>query len=320
MLAEHVTRIARGNPGVIAIVGPTAVGKTAAAVELAGSIGAEIVSADSMAVYRGMDIGTAKPNARERSAAVFHLVDVADPARPFSVAQYQRLAHRAIDGILARGRSALVVGGSGLYVRAAIDGLNASVPAADDRLRQELREQAREHGSAWVHARLAAVDPESARLIHPNNLKRTIRALEIYESTGRPASAVFAADANRPPRYDGARWFGLTIDRAVLFDRIDRRVDLMIDAGLVDEVSGLLESGAGAGLTSMQGLGYREVAGYLRGKYGLDEAIALLKKNTRRLARRQYTWFRANPRVEWIDVDGLDAEEVSQIIKERIDQ
>ena len=320
MLAEHVTRIARGDPGVIAIVGPTAAGKTAAAVELAGSIGAEIVSADSMAVYRGMDIGTAKPSASERAAAVFHLVDVADPARPFSVAQYQRLAHRAIDGILRRGRAALVVGGSGLYVRAAIDGLDTSVPAEDVELRRELRERAREHGSAWVHARLAAVDPESARLIHPNNLKRVIRALEIFELTGQPASAIFAADAERPPRYNGARWFGLTVDRAALFDRIDRRVDLMIDAGLVDEVAGLLKSGAGSGPTAMQGLGYREVAGYLRGEYGLDEAIALLKKNTRRFARRQYTWFRADSRVEWIDVDGLNAEEVSQIIKERIEQ
>lgn len=318
MFAEHKTRKARGNPGVIAIVGPTAVGKTAVAVEFAGSIRGEIVSADSMAVYRGMDIGTAKPTAHERQAAVFHLIDVADPMKPFSVGEYQRLAHDAIDRILRRSGTAIVVGGSGLYVRAAIDGLDASMPGANPSLRRELAEQARRYGVEHVHSRLAAVDPVSAQRIHPHNLKRVIRALEIYEATGTPASDLLNADSSRAPVYGAARWFGLTMDRAALYGRIDRRVDAMIEAGLFEEVSGLIRSGADASLPSMQGLGYKEAAGYLRGEYGLDEAVALLKKNTRRFARRQYTWFRADPRIDWIAVDDLTAREVSQIIKERL--
>jgi tRNA dimethylallyltransferase len=305
------------NKPIIAIVGPTAVGKTAVAIELATLIGGEIVSADSMAVYKGMDIGTAKPTSEEQLSARFHLIDIADPGKPFSVGEFQELARDAIDDIGQRNPPAIVVGGSGLYVRAAIDGLDTSMPADNQEFRARMIEEARLYGNMHVHARLAQIDPESAERIHPNNLKRVIRALEIYEATGKKASELFEADAKRQPHYLNVRLFGLTMGRKTLYARIEKRVDTMIEAGLVEEVSRLIEIGDPSG-TAMQGLGYKEIAGYLRGEYGFDEAVELLKKNTRRFAKRQYTWFRADQRVQWIDVAGRTAEEVSLIIKESL--
>lgn len=306
--------------GVVAIVGPTAVGKTAVAIELVQLIGGEMVSADSMAVYKDMDIGTAKPTPEEQARARFHLIDVADPAVDFSVGEFQRLAQEAIDSILERNPPAVVVGGSGLYVRAAIDGLDSTMPAANEELRRRLNEEARLYGNEYVHQKLAAVDPVSAERIHPNNLKRVIRALEIYEATGTPPSVLFAADSRREPRYPGARLFGLSVDRDELYARIERRVDAMMEAGLEKEVARLLERGVDPGSTAMQGLGYKEIAGYVRGECSRDEAIDLLKKNTRRFAKRQYTWFRADPRVVWIDVAVRTAREVSITIKEALDE
>ncbi len=317
MTGKHTDQ---ARDAVVVIVGPTAVGKTAVAVELVDQIGGEIVSADSMAVYRGMDIGTAKPTAEEQARARFHLIDVTDPTRDFSVGEFQRLARDAIDGILERNPPAIVVGGSGLYVRAAVDGLDSSIPAADTELRRELAEEARAHGVDYVHRKLAAVDPVSAERIHPNNLKRVVRALEIFEATGIPPSVLFEADSKREARYPGARFFGLTVDREELYRRIERRVDAMMQAGLEQEVARLLESGIDPGSTAMQGLGYKEIAGYVRGKRGRDEAIDLLKKNTRRFAKRQYTWFRADPRIVWIDVAGRTAREVSITIKESLNE
>lgn len=305
---------------VIAVVGPTAVGKTAAAVVLARELDAEVVSADSMAVYAGMDIGTAKPNEAERAEVRFHLIDVADPAKSFSVGEYERLAGAAIEDILGRGRCALVVGGSGLYVRAALDGLSRETPPDNPGLRNRLLAEARECGKEAVHARLAQIDPVSAGRIHPNNLKRVIRALEIYEATGLPASVVFERDSTRPPRWPDARLFGLTMSRAALYRRIEQRVDSMIDAGLTEEVRRLLERGIDPGLPSMQGLGYKEIASCIRGEYSLDEAVEILKKNTRRFAKRQLTWFRADPRIRWIDVEGKSAFEVSSLIKGELAQ
>ena len=306
----------------IVIVGPTAVGKTAVALELVSDIGGEIVSADSMAVYVGMDIGTAKPTAEEQSRARFHLIDVADPAKPFSVGEFQKLASEAIEGVLERNPPAVVVGGSGLYVRAAIDGLNLEIPGRDDDLRAGLAEEAREFGCERVHERLREIDPVSAERIHPNNVKRVIRAIEIYELSGVPASVLFDRDANRwagtscpGPTGAAAGWFGLTMNRDALYERIDKRVDNMIGAGLIEEVVGLLGKGIDPNLPSMQGLGYKEIAGYLRGEYGEEEAVSLLKMNTRRFAKRQYTWFRADARVRWIDLSDMTAKKVSEIIK-----
>lgn len=312
MVAEE-----RNSPfgDVIVIVGPTAVGKTAAAVELVSDVGGEIVSADSMAVYRGMDIGTAKPTPEEMSRARFHLIDVADPAEPFNAGEFQRLAKTAIDEILATNPPAVVVGGSGLYVRAAIDGLNLEIPERDDALRTKLAEEARMHGNEHVHARLKELDPLSASRIHPNNLKRVIRAIEICERSGAPASALFDADAKRESGYPKAQWFGLTVEREALYARIDKRVDSMITAGLIDEVAELMRRGVGFDMPSMQGLGYKEIVGFLRGDYSQEEAVDLLKGNTRRFAKRQYTWFRADSRIKWIDVGNMTAKKVSEIIK-----
>ena len=303
---------------VVAIVGPTAVGKTAAAVELVYELGGEIVSADSMAVYRGMDIGTAKPTSEELRGAAIHLIDVADPAQPFSVGEYASLAQNALDDVLKRNPPAVLVGGSGLYVRAAIDGLAPSVPAADGSLRRELEEEARVHGKEYVHSRLAKVDPESASRIHPNNLKRVIRALEIYEATGEAPSTLFGEDSKRAPRYPGTRFFGLTMDREALYERVDRRVDAMMEAGLVDEVAGLIERGVDTEFPSMQGLGYKEISEFLKGRCSKEEAVALIKRSTRQFAKRQYTWFRADKRIVWMDVQDRTARDVSRLIKESL--
>lgn len=300
---------------VVAIVGPTGVGKTAVAVELVSLVGGEIVSADSMAVYVGMDIGTAKPTREEQSRARFHLIDAADPAKPFSVGEFEKLASEAIDDVARRNPPAIVVGGSGLYVRAAIDGLSELTPPDNPEFRRRLVEEARTYGAEYIHRKLAEVDPQAANNIHPNNVKRVMRALEIFEATGIPASIVFERDSNRPPRRPNARFFGLTMSRARLYERIERRVDEMIRAGLVEEVSRLVERGLDADLPSMQGLGYKEVAAYVRGDCGLEEAINLLKKNTRRFAKRQYTWFRADPRIRWIEVEGRSPVEVSRTIQ-----
>lgn len=318
MLLTNTNNIKKTPIGVVAIVGPTAVGKTSVAIELVSLIGGEIISADSMAVYMGMDIGTAKPSEEEQAKARFHLINVADPTKPFNVGEFQRLAQNTIDDILQRNLPAIVVGGSGLYVRAAIDGLDTSIPAQNEEFRLKLAEEAQIFGNEYIHKRLAAVDPKSAERIHPNNLKRVIRALEIYETTGRPASLLFDIDSKREAKYPNARFFGLTMNRNNLYSRIEERVDDMISAGLVDEVSALLERGADLSLPSMQGLGYKEIAGFLRGDYSMQEAVDLLKKNTRRFAKRQYTWFLADRRIEWIDVDYLTAKEVSQHIKESL--
>lgn len=300
---------------VIVIVGPTAVGKTAVALELVSDMGGEIISADSMAVYVGMDIGTAKPNSEEQKRAQFHLIDVADPMQPFSVGEFQKLAASSIEDVLGRNPPAIIVGGSGLYVRAAVDGLNLEIPGRDENLRNQLADNAREFGNEYVHEQLRLVDPASAERIHPNNLKRVIRAIEICHISGIPASKLFANDANRPRGHQNAQWFGLTMNREALYRRIDKRVDEMMEAGLVDEVADLLNNGIDPNLPSMQGLGYKEIAGYINGQYCKEDAVFLLKMNTRRFAKRQYTWFRADDRVKWINLDNMAAKDASGNIK-----
>ncbi len=295
----------------IVIVGPTAVGKTAVAIELACKIGGEIISADSMAVYVGMDVGTAKPTREEQSRARFHLIDVVDPSEDFNVGEFQRLAQQAIDDVLKRNPPAILVGGSGLYVRAAVDGLDLDIPAGSEELRKDLEDQAHKHGNEYLHRRLQQLDPVSAEQIHPNNIKRVIRAIEICKLSGAPASELH----NKTRRgYDCARWFGLTMKRQRLYERIENRVDAMMAAGLIDEVFGLLNRGIDPRMLSMQGVGYKEIAGFLRGEYTEQEAIQLLKRNTRRFAKRQYTWFMRDERIRWLEVDDVTAEKVSELI------
>ncbi len=304
----------------LAIVGPTGVGKSDFGVELALRYDGEVISADSMQVYRGMDIGTAKLSPEEMRGVPHHLVDVVDPDQEFSVAEYQKYAEAAIDAILARGCLPVVVGGTGLYIRTLLEDMLFPDPGADWELRRELQQEAARHGNQYLHRRLAGVDPEAAAKLHPNDLRRVIRALEVYTRTGTPISALQAASRNKPPRYD-LLIIGLTCDRQELYRRIDLRVDRMIAAGLVDEVRALLERYP-PGLTAMQALGYKEIQGYLAGRYTFDEAIEILKRETRRYAKRQYTWFRRDKRVIWVDLGSFSSKTeasgyLSQIIEGR---
>ncbi len=299
----------------LAIVGPTAVGKTEVAVECARLLDGEIVSADSMQVYRGMDIGTAKPTAAQRARVPHHLVDVVNPEEEFSVAKYKELAEAAIDDIFRRGCQPLLVGGSGLYVKAITGTWGLTIAPRDAALRQRLQNEAQEKGLVALHARLAQIDPEAAARISPNDEKRIIRALEVFEVTGLPVSHFHQLDRQRQPKYN-AVIIGLTVPRPLLYARIEERIDRMMEAGLLAEVKGLLQKGCHPGLVSMKALGYSHLAAHLAGEMDLETAIARFKQDSRRFAKRQMTWFRAQREIRWIDVAGRGASEVAQEIAE----
>ncbi|MBO8137587.1 MAG: tRNA (adenosine(37)-N6)-dimethylallyltransferase MiaA [Desulfotomaculum sp.] len=300
----------------LAVVGPTATGKTEVGVELAHRINGEVVSADSMLVYKGMDIGTAKPTEEERRGIPHHMIDVALPYQEYSVARYQKEAAETISKIHDRGKIPILVGGTGLYVRAVIDEYEFDCPKADEKLRLELQRAAEENGKEWLHQQLAAVDPEAAQKIHKNNVRRVIRALEVYKLTGKPISSMQVATYRSNSKYQTAI-FGLTMPREILYNRIEQRVDKMIEKGLITEVKMLLENGVKISATSMQGLGYKEIAAYLNGEISLEKAIELIKRDTRRFAKRQFTWFKKDPRIHWIDVHKYDSipKVVDKIIK-----
>ena len=291
----------------ICIVGPTAVGKTEIAIQLAQQLDAEIVSLDSRQIYREMDIGTAKPTPDQRGAVPHHLIDCVDVDQPFSVAEYQRLADAAITQIRERDKRTMAVGGAGLYFRGLIDGLFDG-PGADAEIRAKLQRAADALGNIALHERLRQCDPEAADRVHPNNLVRVIRALEVYELTGKPISALQRQWTMDEPRYP-FRAFGLDMPREALYRRIEDRVDLMVEAGLVEEVKGLLDRGYPRNCVAMQSFGYKELIDYVDGLRRLDEAIALLKQNTRRFAKRQLTWFRNDPRIEWLDISQFSSME-----------
>ncbi|MFL5798514.1 MAG: tRNA (adenosine(37)-N6)-dimethylallyltransferase MiaA [Actinomycetota bacterium] len=281
-----------------ALVGPTASGKTEAGLVVAGRLGAEILSVDSMLVYRGMDVGTAKPTAEERARVPHHMLDVGAPGESFSVSRFQALADRALEDIGGRGCGVLLVGGSGLYFRSVVDGL--SFPGTDPGTRFDLEREAEALGPERLYARLAALDPAAAAKIEPGNVRRTVRALEVAAVTGRPFSA-FAADWGRYPP-GAVRAAGVDVDPAALRARIEDRARSMVAGGLVEEVRTLLERGAGPSLTSGQAIGYAEVIEHLTGHMTLDAAVARTVKRTRALARRQMAWFRRDPRIRWFRV------------------
>lgn len=285
----------------LAVVGPTATGKTETALLVAEALGGEIVNADSMSLYRGMDVGTAKPTADERKRIPHHLIDILDPDEPFTVAEYKARAEVAIDDIIARGHVPILVGGSGLYVRALVSGVSFAQAPPDRELRAQLAEEAEREGTEALHTRLAEVDREAAARITPRDLKRIIRALEVYVTTGEAISRLQALDRGKAPRYNTCQ-FGLTLPREELYRRIEARIDQQLASGLVAEVEGLLDRGCQEGLVPMKGLGYAQAARYLRGACGLEEAVVELKRETRRFAKRQSTWFRADKRIQWIDV------------------
>ncbi len=293
-------------PLLIAVVGPTAVGKTARAIELARRHNSEIVNADSRQIYRYMDIGTAKPTPAERAAAPHHLIDIIDPDEPFSLAVYQELALAAIDDITQRGKLPLLVGGTGQYLAAVLQGWAIPrVPPQLD-LRARLEAEVIQHGIPTLYEQLRAVDPVAAAKVEPNNLRRIIRALEVYHITGRPISE---QQTRHPPPYR-VRTLWLTLDRPQLYVRIDARVDAMIVAGLVDEVHSLIERGYSWALPAMSSLGYKEFRPYFEGTASLDACVERLKFNTHAFARKQDMWFRRLPNIVRIDV-GRDNTEFS---------
>jgi tRNA dimethylallyltransferase len=300
------------KPPLLALVGPTASGKTEAGIELAARLCAEIVSVDSMVVYRGMDVGTAKPTPEQRARVRHHLLDVAAAGEAFSVARYQALAAQALRAISERGSRPLLVGGSGLYFRAVVDGL--AFPGTDPGIRGILWAEAEMAGPAMLHRRLQAFDPGAADKIEPSNVRRTVRALEVAALTGRPFSS-FAADWDRYPPV-GVRAAGLDVAPDVLRTRIECRVRAMVEAGLVDEVRNLLDRGLGPALTAGQAIGYAEMAWYLGGRMSLEEAVRSTVRRTRALARRQLAWFRRDPRITWFGVGQEGATKMVDVIEE----
>lgn len=287
-------------PPLVVIVGPTAVGKTAVAVELALRLNGEVVTADSMQVYRGMDIGTAKPTVAERRGVPHHLIDVVSPDETFNAARYRDLAQAAIADIHRRGRLPIVSGGTGLYIRALLEEFQLPAPGAHPEVRTRLESDAERLGRVRLHERLAAVDPPTAARLHPNDVRRVVRALEVYEVTGIPLSEHLAAARERLPRYFTVS-VGLTRPREELYRRIEERVDQQLASGLVDEVRSLLARYT-LNQTARQALGYKEIIAYLEGETTLAEAVERLKRETRRYAKRQYTWFRRDPHIVWFDL------------------
>jgi tRNA dimethylallyltransferase len=280
----------------IAIVGPTAVGKTSLSLHLAGAIGGEIISADSRQVYRGMDIGTAKATPAERSRVPHHLIDVVDPGDGLSLAQFQEMAYAAIDDTLARGSIPLLVGGTGQYVMAVIEGWQIPRVPPDEALRRDLYAQAESEGATALHARLQALDPVAARRLDARNVRRVVRALEVCLITGQPISQ---QQGKTPPPYR-ILMIGLELPRADLYERIDERVDRMVEAGLEEEVRGLVAAGYGFDLPAMSGVGYGQFAPLLGGEIPLSDVVRDIKRATRRFVRHQANWYRADdPRIHW---------------------
>lgn len=295
----------------IVIVGPTAVGKTEISLRLADRFEGEIISADSRLLYQGMDIGTAKPTASQRARVPHHLIDVTTPDQPWSLAQYLDAAREAIDSTHRRGRLPFLVGGTGQYVRSLLQGWQPPPRAEDDRIRRELERFADEHGSRALHERLKDVDPDRARKLDHRNVRRVVRALEIYRITGMPPSELRDPV---PPPYSVLQ-LGLTLPRARLYERIDRRIDLMLQAGLVDEVRSLLEGGVSPDSPPLSAIGYRQIVRHLEGRISLEEAVLEIRRATRQFVRRQANWFKEDdPQIEWFLVqERVEAELADRI-------
>jgi len=298
---------------VIVIVGPTASGKTKMSIELAKQINGEIISADSMQIYKYMDIGTAKPTLEERQGIRHYLIDEVTPADEFSVARFQGLALKYIEEIISKNKIPIVVGGTGLYINSLIYNIKFTEINTDWELRKKLQEVAREKGNEYLHSELRKIDPEAAEKIHVNDTRRIVRALEVYYITNKPISYYQKISRSEPPKYKFIL-FGIRMDREKLYNRINKRVDEMIEKGLVDEVKRLLEMGYDKCSIAMQGLGYKEILWYLKGEANLSEVIELLKRDTRRYAKRQMTWFNSIKDIIWLDINDDYTEAIKKII------
>ncbi|MFR8748318.1 tRNA (adenosine(37)-N6)-dimethylallyltransferase MiaA [Blautia schinkii] len=296
----------------IVLTGPTAVGKTKLSIALAKAVNGEIISADSMQVYRYMDVGSAKITPDEMDGVPHHLVDVLDPTEDFNIVLFQQLAKKSMEEIYSKGKIPILVGGTGFYIQAITRDIDFTQSEQDDSYRQELEALAAEKGSSFLHDMLASVDPKSAEDIHENNVKRVIRALEFYKQNGTRISEHNEEQKEHVSPYNLA-YFVLNAPRPLLYERIDARVDEMLKNGLVEEVKTLQRMGCHRGMVSMQGLGYKEILAWLEGEYPYDEAVRILKRDTRHFAKRQLTWFRREGEVTWVDKDKFDYND-SQIL------
>lgn len=290
---------------IIVIVGPTAVGKTYVSVELAKKLNTEVISADSMQIYKGMDIGTAKVREEETHDIPHHMIDIVNPDDDFSVSDFKRGAEEIIDGLLSENKVPVIVGGSGLYVNSLIYDLDFGKAKSDEKIRQHYTEYYKDHGEDALYEILLEVDPESADKIHKNNVKRVIRALEVYDITGQKFSELNTDIRKASDKYD-CILIGLSMERKTLYERINQRVDEMLSDGLMDEVKELIENGYSKNLVSMRGIGYKEIVDYLESITDYEEAVNILKRNTRRFAKRQYTWFLKDENVKWFSMDNLE--------------
>lgn len=311
-VSDNITSAAL--PPLVILTGPTAAGKTALSVALAKAVDGEIISADSMQVYRRMDIGSAKVTKEEMDGVAHHLIDVLEPEEDFNVVLFQTLAKEAIADILSRGKLPILVGGTGFYIQSVLYDIDFTQTQEDSGYREELERLAAEKGAHYLHGLLEQADPEAARQIHENNIKRVIRALEYHKQTGGRIS-----EHNEEQRGNSAayrfKYFVLTDERARLYERIDRRVDRMLEAGLVEEVRALRNEGLKKGMVSMQGLGYKEILSCLDGEYDLERAVYLIKRDTRHFAKRQLTWFKREKNVTWVDrSEFLDENSILQFL------
>ena len=299
------------KPKLIVICGPTGAGKTSAAIEIAGEFKGEIINADSMQIYRYMDIGTAKPTPDEQARVKHHMIDIVYPDESFDAAMYAKMAREIIMKLDRQEVVSFVVGGTGFYIKALLYGLFME-GQSDLNIRERLKAEAAVHGAAFLHTRLSKCDPLSAENIHPNDTYRIIRALELYEMTGKSISE-YHEEHRFADELFKVLTIGLDINREILYDRINSRVDAMIDAGFVDEVKGLLDKGYSESLKPMQSIGYRHLTDYIKGRLTWDKALLTLKRDTRRYAKRQLTWFKADLRIAWIKPEQL--EDIVRLIK-----
>lgn len=304
-----------GKPPLIILTGPTAVGKTALSIRLAQALDGEIISADSMQVYRHMDIGSAKVTKEEMAGVPHHLIDVLEPWEEFNVTRFQAMAKEALAGIYSRGHIPIVAGGTGFYIQALLYDIDFQEQDADPALREQLEQLAEEKGNEYLHNLLKELDPEAAEQIHANNRKRVIRAIEYYRSTGQPISEHNRQEREKESPYR-FWYYVLTCERDLLYERIEQRVDGMLEAGLIREVEKLKEMGCHRGMVSMQGLGYKEILDYLNGVCSREEAVRILKRDTRHFAKRQLTWFKRERDVRWLLLEdfGMDREKVLEHI------
>jgi tRNA dimethylallyltransferase len=288
------------KPGLLVLIGPTAIGKTRLSLEIAAKFGCEIISGDSMQVYRGMDIGTAKATQEEQRLVPHHLIDIHNPEDPFSVAEFQERVRNLIPQIHERGRLPFIVGGTGLYIESVCYDYRFTDVGTDQQFRDDQDAFADQYGEEALHDKLRAIDPESAERLHYNDRRRVIRALEIAHVSGEPLTVHLANQPKESP-YELCI-IGLTMDRALLYKRIEERIDAMMESGLVEEVRTLLAAGCPKDTVSMKGLGYKEIVSYLEGELSLEAAVILLKRNTRRYAKRQLSWFRHMKQIHWVDM------------------